>query len=70
MPIHSAEDAASGTAILTLRGPLSWSDYAAALGPMIALRDRLIEGALEGEFSRAHHRPSGGTNGRAVGRAA
>lgn len=40
MPIHYAEDVASGTAILTLRGPLSWTDYAAALGPMIALRDR------------------------------
>lgn len=40
MPIHYAEDAASATAILTLRGPLGWADYAALCAPMMALRDR------------------------------
>ncbi len=40
MPIHYAEDAASGTAILTLRGPLGWADYAALCAPMMVLRDR------------------------------
>ncbi|ETA49306.1 STAS/SEC14 domain-containing protein [Ponticoccus alexandrii] len=40
MPIHYAEDAGSGTAILTLRGPLGWADYEALCAPMMALRDR------------------------------
>ncbi|MEN9061682.1 STAS/SEC14 domain-containing protein [Ponticoccus litoralis] len=40
MPIHYAEDAAPGTAILTLRGPLGWADYAALCAPLTALRDR------------------------------